>query len=123
MFEETRHYNEINRKRNLGKVGFYYEDEGLNESTMYKHMSSDQTISEDELESELTAHVNNNILKVFKSLKSAPAYRKLDPTSLRSRVAMLDSDVCLTLSRENEPESEEIMSQRNIEANCHRIVR
>ena len=68
VFEETRHYNEINRKRQISKLGFYADIDAINlrDSVQYKHHVHDKDMTEDELESELTAHVNNNIIKVFR---------------------------------------------------------
>ena len=84
--------------------------------------SSDSVQADDRLITVSADIVHNNILKVWRSLKSAPTFRKHDPTSLRSRVMMLDSNVNQMLSSELFADLLENDSVRNIEAICQKIV-
>lgn len=101
-----------------------FEDEKMF-SNDYKY-NPDEDYTDEELEKKLKYHIKQKISRVHKDLKSSPLYRKTNPTSLRSRIAMLDSDSGINSLNEMENEymcSTETDECRNYEKTIQKLMR
>ena len=119
VFRESRHYNELAFKNKC--TNYIGEDNDSEQEKIFQN--KDVIVDEDKLECKLSKHVARNINRVRAEIQNTQIYRKYNPTSLRSRVAMLDEGSYHLNKVENASMYSHIEDEKNVDQLMQNLAR